>query len=205
MVVALASVGIGSAQYDTLALPFRAITIEDGLSQGMVNHILEDRYGFMWFATKDGLNRYDGYVFTVYRHDPADSTSLRDNFVHSLLEDAQGRLWVGTATGLDLFDREQERFHHLRSRSAEEDVGYVLDIVQDDNGDLWLGGSKGLHKLTFADAHAGPTGLPTFAMERLITGHSSVCRDRDGLLYGAQHQGFSFTIRPLHGGQPCYP
>ena len=65
MVVALASVGIGSAQYDTLALPFRAITIEDGLSQGMVNHILEDGYGFMCFATNDGQNRYDGYVFTV--------------------------------------------------------------------------------------------------------------------------------------------
>jgi ligand-binding sensor domain-containing protein len=54
-----------SAQFDTLSLPFRAITIEDGLSQGMVNHFTQDRYGFMWFATMDGLSCYDGYDFTV--------------------------------------------------------------------------------------------------------------------------------------------
>ena len=69
------------AQWDTLALPFRAISIEDGLSQGMVNSTIQDKYGFMWFATKDGLNRYDGYTFTVFRHDPEVPTSLSDNFI----------------------------------------------------------------------------------------------------------------------------
>lgn len=72
------------AQWDTLYLPFRALTIEDGLSQGMVSSIIQDRAGFMWFATKDGLNRYDGYSFRVFRHDPADSSTVRDNFIQAM-------------------------------------------------------------------------------------------------------------------------
>src|SRR4051794_33922713 len=80
-------------------LAFQPLTINDGLSQGMVNWILQDHYGFMWFATKDGLNRYDGYHFTVFRHDARDSTTIADNFVQSMFEDSKGRLWVGTASG----------------------------------------------------------------------------------------------------------
>ncbi|MBP7408345.1 MAG: hypothetical protein KA941_06255, partial [Flavobacteriales bacterium] len=87
------------SQWDTLALPFRTLTIKDGLSQGMVNCITQDHHGFMWFATKDGLNRYDGYSFKVFRHDPLDSTSLNNSFVVSLHEDREGRLWVGTTIG----------------------------------------------------------------------------------------------------------
>lgn len=105
----------GAAQVDTLALQFRHRSIKDGLSQGMVHAITQDRYGFMWFGTKDGLNRYDGYSFTVYRHDPADSTTVRNSFINAVLEDRAGRLWVGTPTGLDVFDRATETFHHLPS------------------------------------------------------------------------------------------
>jgi len=61
-----------AAQTVTKAIAFDAITTNDGLSQGMVNSILQDKYGFMWFASNDGLNRYDGYKFTVYKNDPND-------------------------------------------------------------------------------------------------------------------------------------
>src|SRR6185436_7091889 len=70
-------------------LLFETITINDGLSQGMVNCILQDRYGFMWFATKDGLNRYDGYHFVVYRHDPSNAASIADNYVETIFEDSK--------------------------------------------------------------------------------------------------------------------
>src|SRR5262245_7109700 len=77
-------------KYPVEKMTFHAITINDGLSQGMVNQILQDRYGFMWFATKDGLNRYDGTNFKIYRHDPEDTTSIADSYVSSLLEDSKG-------------------------------------------------------------------------------------------------------------------
>ncbi|MEZ4740180.1 MAG: two-component regulator propeller domain-containing protein [Flavobacteriales bacterium] len=189
-----------AAQFDTLALPFRAVTIEDGLSQGMVNHITQDRYGFMWFATKDGLNRYDGYDFTVYRHDPEDSTTVRDNFVHAVFEDREGRLWVGTSTGLDLFDRRTESFVHISLRPQGEDVGYVLNIVQDDHGDIWIAGSAGLAKLTFGTGGTDKGALPPYVVKRYATGHTNICRDRDGTLWGAQHQLYSYRIKPRHDG-----
>jgi ligand-binding sensor domain-containing protein len=129
-------------------LPLRALTIEDGLSQGMVNSIVQDRYGFMWFATKDGLNRYDGYTFTVFRHDPEDSTTVRSNYIYTLMEDRQGRLWVGTAEGIDLFDRTTETFRHMRT-GMEHIRDIVQSITQDKHGDLWVGHSQGVVKLTF--------------------------------------------------------
>ncbi|MCB9178822.1 MAG: response regulator [Flavobacteriales bacterium] len=120
-----------------------------------------------------------------------------------LLYRPQGRLIseeVGTATGLDLFDREQERFHHVRSKSAEEDVGYVLSIVQDDHGDLWVAGSAGLIKITFEQDFGSSGRLPTYRLRRYSTGHSNISRSRDGVLWGAQYEEFSYSIRPQHDG-----
>ncbi len=90
------------------------LTIEDGLTQGMIHDILQDSLGFMWFATKDGLNRYDGYNFKLYSHFPSDSFSLSGHVVNVLFEDSFGRLWVGTHNnGLNVFDRTSARFYKL--------------------------------------------------------------------------------------------
>ena len=79
---------------------FDQLTIEQGLSQSTVQAILQDRDGLMWLGTKDGLNRYDGYNFVVYRHDPErPSTTLSDNDVHTLFQDSDGGIWVATAGG----------------------------------------------------------------------------------------------------------
>ncbi len=186
------------AQEDTLILPFRALTIEDGLSQGMVNTIIQDQYGFMWLATKDGLNRYDGYSFTVFRHDPEDSTTVRNNYIYTLLEDEQGRLWVGTAEGLDLFDRDTETFGHLRA-GQEHIQDIVQSIAQDAQGDLWVAHNHGVVKLTFTGG-LGADGLPACTSRNLLEGTCFVSTDRSGLVWVGQLDLAGFRIRPDHTG-----
>src|SRR5215831_4204716 len=111
----------GQTPPPTKFLSFNALTINDGLSQGMVNTILQDHFGFMWFGTKDGLNRYDGYHFIVFRHDPSDTNSLADNFIQQVFEDSRGWLWIGTSDhGVDLFNRETETFHHFHDLDNDE-------------------------------------------------------------------------------------
>ncbi|MCP4410783.1 MAG: hypothetical protein GY807_24195, partial [Gammaproteobacteria bacterium] len=78
-------------------MPFERITVEQGLSQGTIYCILQDRRGFLWFGTQGGLNKYDGYGFTVYQADPNNPHSVGSNEVVALHEDHEGRLWIGTS------------------------------------------------------------------------------------------------------------
>jgi len=89
----------------THSFEFEQLTIKDGLSQSSINCIYQDRKGFLWIGTQDGLNRYDAYNFKIYRHDPRDSTSLAGNFINAVCEDSQGRLWIGTdGAGIAVYD-----------------------------------------------------------------------------------------------------
>ena len=94
-------------------IKFERFSTERGLSSGVVFCILQDSRGFIWFGTQDGLNKYDGYTFTVYRHSPEDIHSLSDDTVWTIYEDRAGVLWIGTDKGgLNSFDRDQGRFVH---------------------------------------------------------------------------------------------
>lgn len=117
---------------------FTRLSTNEGLSQSHVNAILKDRNGFMWFATDEGLNKYDGYKFSIYKHYPEVGTSISDNFIYDILEDRSGIVWVATAQGLDKFDREKDLFiHFVRGLN-------IQDIMQDSKGRLWLGTTAGL-------------------------------------------------------------
>lgn len=127
-------------------LHLESITIDQGLSQGYVSGIVQDKKGFMWFATGDGLNKYDGYTFTVYHNDPDDTTSLGSDDLTCVFEDTKERLWVGTRhKGIDLFDREKGLFTHVRhtdENSLRSDD--VMDITEDKKGALWIRTAQGV-------------------------------------------------------------
>jgi signal transduction histidine kinase/ligand-binding sensor domain-containing protein len=124
------------------SIRFENISTEQGLSQSTVNAIIQDRQGFLWFATEGGLNQYDGYQFTVYHHDPDNPRSLSDNFVLALYEDRDGTLWVGTNVGLDRLDRSSGNFiHYPKDLTGSDELGRipVSAISQDPSGTLWVG------------------------------------------------------------------
>ena len=131
-------------------LKFTHLTTNDGLSQGYVTAILQDRRGFMWFATRDGLNRYDGNAFMVYKNNPNDPGSLSSNFIQDLMEDDHGDLWIATNTGVNKFDPTTERVtRYLHEPNNPHSVGgaYVVSIAQDRHGYLWFGtDASGLDK-----------------------------------------------------------
>jgi ligand-binding sensor domain-containing protein/signal transduction histidine kinase len=124
------------------SLKFTHLTTNDGLSQGYVTAILQDRRGFMWFATRDGLNRYDGNTFVVYKNNPNDTDSLSSNFIQDLMEDSHGYLWIATDTGVDKYDPMTERFtRYLHDSSNPDSISgaWVTSIAEDSRGCLWFG------------------------------------------------------------------
>jgi ligand-binding sensor domain-containing protein/serine phosphatase RsbU (regulator of sigma subunit) len=103
------------------SLLFQHLSVKQGLSQGSVNCILQDRKGFIWLGTQDGLNRFDGYTCKVFKHDPDDSLSLSDNFVLGLSEDSTGTIWVRTLNNPSLinrFDRSAGTFRRVDAGKA---------------------------------------------------------------------------------------
>ena len=132
----------------TSDLQFDHITAEDGLSNNNITCILQDNRGFMWFGTQDGLNRYDGYTFKIFKNDPADSTSLSNNIIRSIHEDSSGCIWVGTDEGLNRYNRNIEKFTRYlydknNSLSLSDNIIHV--IYEDINCTIWVGTENGLN------------------------------------------------------------
>ena len=128
---------------------FRRITFEQGLSQSSVQCMVQDQDGYLWIGTQDGLNRYDGYEFFIYRYIPNNPNSLINNDVHCLLEDSQGFLWIGTnGGGAARFDRQTgtfTRFYPDPANPTALAANRVDAIVEDQNHRIWLGTTNGLH------------------------------------------------------------
>lgn len=125
---------------------FSALNLKDGLSQMSVLKICQDSKGFMWFATRNGLNKYDGERFTVYRHSNTDSLSLTDNHITSLLEDSRGNLWVGTVNGLNRIDLKTNRIYpyHKSEASFSLSDDNITALFEDDKKRLWVGTLNGI-------------------------------------------------------------
>ncbi len=130
-------------------LRFHRLSTADGLSQTRVAQIIQDDLGFVWFGTQYGLNRYDGYNFKLFVHEPGNDDSAAGTFVFSLFKDRDGLIWIGWTKGLDRLDPRTETFTHYRVEQDEaaQRANTIVHISQDRDGMLWLATGSGLHRL----------------------------------------------------------
>ena len=135
----------------TTGLPFARVGSEYGPPPGVITALYQDRDGFIWIGSRDGLYLYDGHAFTPFQHDAADPTSLADDAIRVIYEDRDDRILVGTNTGgLEILDRATWTFRHHRHDSKDPSSlshDSVYDIVQDRDGVLWIGTQHGLNRL----------------------------------------------------------
>lgn len=129
---------------------FHNFSPEDGLPQSSISAIAQDHPGFMWFGTEDGLARYDGYLFHVYRNDIADPTTLSNNFINALMVAHDGRIWVGTRNGLSIYHPRSDQFisfFHAENDTTTLNSSFINSIFQDSKGDIFIGTTSGLNKV----------------------------------------------------------
>jgi len=165
---------------------FRHLGLEQGLSQNSVYAILQDRRGFMWFGTQDGLNRYDGKHLAVFRGNVYDTAALTNGYIQALYEDSSGTLWVGThGGGLNTYNSLTNSF----SASSWEIKGVnalggtdVLCMTEDNNGAFWVGTSTGLFRVhrpsksinRFQAEPVSPSGLRNSVIRCLCVGDTGM-------------------------------
>ncbi|MFO7445227.1 MAG: two-component regulator propeller domain-containing protein [Ignavibacteriaceae bacterium] len=139
-----------SVQAQQVLTKFEHLSIEDGLSQTAVFCIMQDKNGFIWIGTEDGLNRYDGYDFVIKKNDPSDSSSLSNNTIFSIYQDSRGFIWIGTeGGGLNLYDPVHDSFKRFKyeqdnPNSLSDNV--VKAVCEDKNGFIWIGTKNGLDR-----------------------------------------------------------
>ena len=122
---------------------FNHLSTDNGLSNNQVLDLIQDKSGFIWMATDDGLNRFDGYSFKVYRNIPGDSISLSDNSVWTLFEDRYGFIWIGTKSGdLNRYNPQTDEFTHWKIKSEFVEESSITAIYEDRSGAIWIGTYK---------------------------------------------------------------
>lgn len=141
-----------TANAQTLNLKFKHINIGQGLSNSTIEAIYQDSKGFIWFGTRGGLNKYDGYQFKVFKNRPEKPNSISDNFIKCISEDVTHDLWIGTSDGLNRFDAYKNTF--LRYKHDPLDKGSLLGneincIYTDKKGELLVGTNGGINKFDF--------------------------------------------------------
>jgi ligand-binding sensor domain-containing protein len=206
----LLCMAVGVAVAAETHIDFDRLSIDEGLSQSIVEQMVQDRQGFMWFVTEDGLNRFDGYTFTVYRNVAGDPSSLSHNELKSICEDKSGILWVGAfEAGLNRFDPITEkvtRYRHDPSDPGSLATDTVLYITEDRAGRLWVGTQGGgldlldrtTGKFRHHRANPGTPGALSHDDVRAIYG------DGDGVVWVGTNGGGLNRLDPATGSFTYY-
>lgn len=196
MVLAALAGWVGEAAAQSEKYQFARYNTEQGLSHNQVNCFLKDSRGFVWIGTANGLNRFDGYSFRVFKHNPADSSTISHHQVTAIFEDPQGFIWVNTHVGLDIYDPLSERIDRNADRAAVRfglpDANFNR-IIKTRSGDYWISHNRlGLLKyLTTAKKlvkiRFGPAEDSTGPAKRSI---SDFAEDAQGNLWVVCDDGF---------------
>ena len=165
---------------------FGHLSTEDGLSNNTAYSLMQDSRGYIWIGTFDGLNRYDGYDVTVYKHDPEDPGSISSSFSSYIFEDASGTIWVGTNNGFNKFDPDTKRFIRYET-DPSLGSNQVRAIYEDSKGRFWIGSQhgilyefdRGLEKLTPVSSN--------YEFGRIIY----ITEDQEGLLWIGDSKGLT--------------
>jgi ligand-binding sensor domain-containing protein/signal transduction histidine kinase/DNA-binding response OmpR family regulator len=165
---------------------FRHFSVEDGLPQNTVSCIFQDKQGFMWFGTKDGLSRYDGYTFRNFRHDEEDKNSIGNNFIRSIFEGEDGVFWVGTDAGVYIYHPATECFSRfdLQTEGGISIEKEVNDIKSDKDGNIWFAVNwQGVFLYKSRQKEL------TFYKVSTIVNARSICIDRENNVWIGTHGG----------------
>ncbi len=140
---------IGEPCYSQDPIYFDHITTNDGLSQSDINSIYQDTQGFMWFGTHDGLNKYDGYSFSVYKPETNSKDNISSNLIYFITGDKKGNLWIGTTgEGLNYFNQSTGKFTQFKNDKNDKESlsnDYIISIHVDMKNRLWVGTDMGLN------------------------------------------------------------
>lgn len=157
---------------------FKHYQVENGLSNNTVQCSVQDNRGFMWFGTKDGLDRFDGYSFKVFQHDADDAQSIGDNFIRGLYKDDSGHIYVGTANGVYRYNEMLENFSTIfRTNNT------VHDMLKDEAGNFWFVDGTNLKRIDKKTNHI-------YSYENSLNANiNTICKANDGTIWAATTTG----------------
>ncbi len=162
------------------------------LSSSLITQLYQDKRGFVWVATEDGLNRLDGSLITIYRKKNNDSTSLKNNYVRTIFEDSSGHFWIGCINGLQLYNRSTDSFREivLKKENGIRSYPHFTSIIERRNGDIWMA-TSGSGVITFPKGslqYSNEVGLNKNLCSLFLT---SLYEDSKGRIWmGSENNGF---------------
>lgn len=187
--------GYGAVYAQKDKISFKHLTVEDGLSQSSVLSIAQDSMGFMWFGTKDGLNKYNTRNFEIYKKEKGKRSSISSaQNINVLLTDSKGNLWVGTQKGLNKYLPESnsfKRFLHDPKQKNSISHNIIRSLFEDKSGQIWVGTDSGLNKLnkdeTFSRFLKGNKNTPGLTHQLV----KAICQDQNGAMWIGTSEGLT--------------
>lgn len=175
-------------------LHFGQLNTSNGLSNNNVYDLIQDRFGFLWFATDDGLNRFDGYEFKIFRNDPADDNSISGNSIWTIIEDSKGNIWIGTKNGwINCYDPVKGKFRKWKLKSDITEENAITVIFEDSKQNFWFGTYRsGLYKLNPISEKISGWAHNVEDYNSLSNNYvSSIVEDREGKIWVSTYNGLN--------------